>query len=312
MDFLLNFPIGESPVKISHGDKVLLLGSCFSDEIFKYFRYNGFDAHSNPFGTIFHPIVLSRFLQQTIEGTHHEQVFQREDIFLSWDASASLYSLSSDDLNARMCELRQIWRSNLESSNTLIVTFGTSWGYRHKELDLIVANCHKIQSGTFQKELTTSFEIVHSWKKTLDLLKKFNPALKVIFTVSPVRHVRDGLVENSRSKAHLISAVEQLCNEPSVYYFPSYEIINDELRDYRFFKSDLVHPNDHAISYVWERFSASFFSAETIRINSEVRSLRAAQEHRTLHPESAVSLRFSDRIKNEINEFLKIHPEILW
>ena len=312
MELKLKFPIEPSLVKISHGDKVLLLGSCFSDEIFGHLRFSGFNAISNPFGTIFHPLVLSRFLMETLGAQNRERGFQRDDVFLSWDASASVYAMEQEDLHAKMQALRQEWRDHLKDSTFLIVTFGTAWGYRHKELDLIVANCHKLPSSTFEKILSSFDEIVSSWNATIQLLKEFNSELRVVFTVSPVRHVRDGLVENSRSKAHLITAVEQLSRENSLYYFPSFEIVSDELRDYRFYKQDMVHPNEQAVSYVWERFSESFFDEETVKLCSKVKFLRNSILHKTLHPESRISEQFGTSLRKEISSFLSEHPQIVW
>ena len=312
MELKLKFPIEPSPVKISHDDKVLLLGSCFSDEIHDHFRFNGFNAISNPFGTVFHPLVLSRFLKETIDVPSQERGFQRDDVFLSWDASASVYAMEEKGLQAKMQALRKEWRDHLKESKVLIITFGTAWGYRHKELDLIVANCHKLPSSTFEKILSPSDKIVSSWNAIIQQLKEFNSELNIVFTVSPVRHVRDGLVENSRSKAHLITAVEHLSKENSLYYFPSYEIISDELRDYRFFKQDMAHPNEQAVSYVWDRFSESFFNEETLKLCSKVKVLRNSTLHKTLHPESRLTEKFGANLNIEISSFLSDHPQIVW
>lgn len=308
----LNFQIPVSPSKITHKSKISLLGSCFSDEINKKFRYYAFDCSTNPFGTVFHPLILSRFIQESIAGVHNERIVQRDDVFLSWDASSSFYSMEKEDLMLKLTESRRSWTSNLEKTDFLIITFGTAWGYILDESGEMVANCHKFPSGNFTKVISKKEQLYESWKKTIAEIHGLNPDVKIIFTVSPVRHVRDGLVENNRSKAILIETIADLSGLPNCSYFPSYEIVMDELRDYRYFTQDLVHPNELAINYVWERFSNVWMNEETFELNKKIEMIRMIESHRSIHPESESARKNLQSILHRKSTLFIEHPELLW
>lgn len=309
--FKLTFRPKPSANRISHGQKILFLGSCFSDEISAKAKYFGLNADSNPFGTIFHPLALSQFILQSLNHFNKERIIQRSDLFLSWDAGSAIYGMTESDLVNNIFKIRKEWSEKLKQTDFLFVTFGTAWAYKLAASGELVANCHKFPSAVFVKELTLQNEIVDKWKITLGHLKELNPNLHVIFTVSPVRHIKDGLVENNRSKAILLDSVRQLEAESKCSYFPSYEIVMDELRDYRFYKADRVHPNEEAIDYVWNRFSDVFFTEQTIKLNKEIVKLRLAEQHRTLYPESIESKR-NLLLNQEIRKtFLMQNPEVI-
>lgn len=309
--FQLAFPISKFPFEIRHGEKLLFLGSCFSDEIAKKAKFHGFKVRSNPFGTVFHPLALSRFLKESIsEGQVNERIVSRQDIYLSWDANSSLHAMSENQLKVDLSAIRKEWRETLKDSQYLFVTFGTAWGYKNAQTNELVANCHKFSSTEFNKELSQQAEIVKEWNDILDNLNVFNPDLKIIFTVSPVRHSKDGLIENNQSKAILIDSVRQLTKRANCFYFPSYEIVIDELRDYRFFKTDRVHPNAEAIDYVWKRFSAVFFSEATMGINREVEKLRLAESHKSLFPESEEHQKYITSLSEIRSKFLNKYPTV--
>lgn len=285
--FQLTFPIPEFPHKIEHGNQILFIGSCFSDEIASKAAYEGFKVESNPFGTIFHPLAISRFINETISGSVvDERVINRNGTFLSWDSSGTLFDQTESGLIKKMKLLREVWLEKFKTAEFLFVTFGTAWGYRLNNSDELVANCHKFPGSNFSKELTSIDEIVFQWENVIGQLKELNPNLNICFTVSPVRHYKDGLIENNHSKAILIESARRLISENLGFYFPSYEIVIDELRDYRFYKADRVHPSDEAIHYVWERFSNTFFTKETKELSNEVVKLRLAESHKSLFPES--------------------------
>ena len=309
--FKLSFDIPVSNTKIVHGKNCLFLGSCFSDEIAAKAKYYGFEVASNPFGTIFHPSVLSTFLNATLDKSlEDESIVSRQDLFLSWNASSSVYGFSFLELSTLLQKRREDWLEKLQVADFLFVTFGTAWAYRSMESAKIVANCHKFPASHFTKELSEQENLVAEWKETLRLLKTFNPNLKVVFTVSPVRHVKDGLVENNRSKAVLLDVVRRLEAEFSCGYFPSFEIVMDELRDYRFFKSDRIHPTDEAIHYVWKRFSAVYFSPETILLTQEVEKLRLSEAHRSLFPRSKEFIQHQLKTAEKRKQLLAEFPEI--
>lgn len=285
-DFHLAFSFPPASDKLDHSAPVLFLGSCFSDEIAAKAHYFGFDTASNPFGTIFHPLALSRFLQETLrDSLPTERIIERDNYYFSWDASSLVYGNSPSELSALLREKRSAWREKLARATHLFITFGSAWGYLNTHQEL-VANCHKFPSQQFTKVLSEGGELLASWKETLALLRTHYPQLNIVFTVSPVRHSRDGLVENNRNKALLIELTRQLEQEHTCSYFPSYEIVLDELRDYRFYTKDRVHPNEEAIDYVWERFSDTYFSEATKALCNEVRKYRLAAAHRSHFPDS--------------------------
>jgi hypothetical protein len=306
----LSFEIPDFSCKIDHAQQILFLGSCFSDDISERFNENGFNAEANPFGTIFHPSVLARFIDETIQGLEAERIFSRKDVFLSWDAGAKNYGMSSDTLSNQLNTIRASWKDRLQNAGYLFITFGTAHAYVHQELNIAVGNCHKMPSSLFQKELTTSAEILDQWQHTLNLLKAFNPSLKVFFTVSPVRHIKDGIVENNQSKSILIQLVHALVKQENCFYFPSYEIVIDELRDYRYFKEDLVHPNELAIQYIWEKLSKSIFTVQTDIIAKTYVSIKRSECHLALHPESEESRNFQEQLVKRKLEFLEKYPNL--
>jgi hypothetical protein len=296
--------------KIEHGKPLLLLGSCFSDDISKRFQENGFNVDANPFGTIFHPTVLARFIDETIQGLEAERIFNRKDVFLSWDAGAKKYGMSSAALSSQLKVTRAAWKEHLKNADYLFITFGTAHAYVHQELNISVGNCHKMPSSLFQKELTTSDEMVRQWQHTLNLLKAFNPSLKVFFTVSPVRHIKDGIIENNHSKSILIQLVHEIVKHENCFYFPSYEIVIDELRDYRYYKEDLVHPNELAIQYIWEKLSKSLFTVQTDVIAKTYLAIKRSEQHLALHPESEESKIFQEQLELRKKEFLQKNPNL--
>ena len=309
--FKLSFDIPVSSAKIVHGKNCLFLGSCFSDEIAVKAKYYGFNVASNPFGTIFHPSVLSAFINTTLNlSNDDESIVSRQDLFFSWNASSSVFGYSPIELSTLLQKKREEWLGKLKVADFLFVTFGTAWAYRNNDSTKIVANCHKFPASHFTKEFSEQENLVAEWKETLQLLKIFNPNLKVVFTVSPVRHVKDGLVENNRSKAVLLDVVRRLESEFSCGYFPSFEIVMDELRDYRFFKSDRIHPTDEAIHYVWKRFSAVYFSPETIQLTQEVEKLRLSEAHRSLFPRSKEFIQHQLKTAEKRKQLLAEFPEI--
>jgi hypothetical protein len=311
-NFHLSFKIPAQEKKITHKEKMLFLGSCFSDEIASKAKFNGFHVLSNPFGTVFHPLALGRFLEETLDNIpFEERIFQRDELFFSWDASTVLYGTSKHALLDQLAALRKNWLNEIKSASHLFVTFGTAWGYLNQDVNCIVANCHKLPSQQFSKVLTASEEIRAIWSNILKKLNILNPNLTVCFTVSPVRHVKDGFVENTQSKAVLIESVRHLQENSKALYFPSYEIVMDELRDYRFFKQDRVHPNEEAIDYVWNRFMDSFCSKETQELCTKVQSLKLALSHKSLHPESNETQAYRKKLELRCNEFNLAYPFIV-
>ena len=312
MNLLNELPGPDHQPVIDHHAPILLLGSCFSSNIAKELANSGFHVLSNPFGVIFHPEPIARFIRECLQEIFPERIVQREDVFLSWDASSEVYAMSEEQLKTDLAAIRAEFRSQLEKAKVLIVTLGSAHGYRLKLTGEIVANCHKASKTAFSKELIPIEEMESSWSETLQLLKTAYPELEVIFTVSPVRYSRDGWVENNRSKARLLQLTELLEQKEGVFYFPAYEIVNDLLRDYRYFEKDGVHPNSLAIEQVWEVFRSWYFTAETQKLVKETEALRQMEQHRLLFPESAASERFLENFHKKRESFLSLHSYINW
>lgn len=296
---------------MNHTQELILLGSCFSTHLHQRLRRAGFKASSNPFGVVFHPIALARFVDESLN-SKEERILRAEDVWLSWDAGSDVYAMSEPELKSRLSAIRTEFKQSVERAEYLIITLGSAHGYRLKASNELVANCHKQPGAIFDKELSETAEMLAVWRKTLMQLKQLYPRLKVIFTVSPVRYSRDGWVENNRSKARLFELVQQLQLEFQVGYFPSFELINDVLRDYRYFEPDGVHPNQLAVDEVWKLFRHSYFNAETIALIDETEALRKMEEHRLLFPESQKALEFQTSYNQKRESFLSLHPFISW
>lgn len=311
MDFKLNFDIPPASFTIKHGEGIVFLGSCFSDEIAARAKMRGFTAFSNPFGTVFHPSSLSQFIDDSIDIIEVERIFQRGDLFLSWDANSSIFDFTEVGLHEKLTQLRAEFTSKMKEAKVLFITFGTAWGYSFLIDNKIVANCHKVSNSQFSKELSSVESLKNSWLKSIQKLKSSNPTLEIVFTVSPVRHIRDGLIENNQSKSILIELIRSLKSEADVHYFPSYEIVIDELRDYRFFKTDRVHPSDEAIGYVWNRFESTFCDSETVELSKKVLSFYKSLSHRSLHEDSMEYKQFKLKFESELTAFKEKYPTIL-
>jgi hypothetical protein len=293
---------------MKHGESFVFLGSCFSDELGNIIRASGFESMVNPGGTIFHPLAIAKLIEWSFDESISFRTLQHEDIFFSWELAGSVYGMSANELSIKMEKLRSELRNFLLKANQLFVTFGSAWAYILKSDGEIVANCHKQHSQLFQKENSSVEEIVTRWKSVISLLKKENPRISIFFTVSPVRHIKDGYIENNRSKARLLLAVEQLQEESGVYYFPAYEFVMDDLRDYRFFKSDGVHPTPEAVLELWDFFQSSFFAEETIDLLLQWQQIRQAEQHKILYPKSQAARKHMEQTMKRKAQFLAAHP----
>jgi lysophospholipase L1-like esterase len=280
-DFFLHFDLPKTDFSINHSHKLTFLGSCFSDEMSKYALDAGFDVLSNPYGTIYHPFAIAKNIIDAIDGNKNIPVLERDDLFYSWDASTKVSAKSNIELEQSILSKNKKLVEHLGKPGILFITFGTAFIYRLKESNSYVANCHKLPGNLFKKEILSVEKIVEIWQEVLTKLRQTNPKLKVVFTVSPVRHIRDGIIENNRSKARLLQVEEELSSLENVEYFPSFEIVIDELRDYRFFKEDRVHPSVEAIKYIWKRFSDLYFDEKTQNVVEEFSKVRKRLAHRS-------------------------------
>jgi hypothetical protein len=288
----------------------VLLGSCFATHLGHKFGYFQFPSLTNPFGVIFHPLPLAALVERAVhlEYFREEELFESQSLWRNFQAHSSLAQPEKDEalsiLNQRLVAL---W-DHLKKANHLILTLGSAFLYRHKPSGRPVANCHAVAASAFEKELTSPDEITVCLENLVENLRKINPDMHLIITVSPVRHVRDGIVENQRSKAHLLTAAHRLVDAQKASYFPSYELLLDELRDYRFYDRDLVHPAAVAVDYIWERFRDSWIDPATYTVIKEVDAIQKGLLHRPLHPDSEAHIKFVHQLETRIQTLQKEFP----
>lgn len=307
MQFRTLIPIFESPFPIDYNAKIMSIGSCFAVNMAAKLDYYKFQNSCNPFGIIFNPVSIEKLIERSV----NKQFFTEKDIFFHndlWHCFEVHSELSNPNKEAFLHLLNQLIDSTnqqIKTSTHFQITCGTAWVYRHIESDKIVANCHKVAQKQFTKELLPIDCIEKSIIKTIDLIRAVNPEAKFVFTVSPVRHIKDGFVENTLSKAHLISAIHKVLRESAIY-FPSYEIIMDELRDYRFYAEDMLHPNQLAIDYIWKRFKESSILKAALVVMEEVEAIQKGLAHRSFNPESENHQKFVAKLQTRIT---KLHSE---
>lgn len=298
MQFHLGFQPEISQQKITHQDDLLLIGSCFSEHIGNRLNDLKFRVHSNPFGIVFNPKSIETTLNRIIDKDYfnENEVFEKESNWYSLEAHSSVFATDKNELLALLNNTIDEWNLKLKTATFLIITYGSAFAYKSKLKEKIVANCHKLPQSVFEKILLESHEIVSGYQILIDKLKQLNPNLKILFTVSPVKHLRDGVVENSLSKAILIQSVHQLIKQNSNFiYFPAYELVNDDLRDYRFYESDMAHPNTQAINYVWKKFSDVYFNEVTSSINEKLIQIHQAYNHRLFNETTESSIKFKHK-----------------
>lgn len=275
--------------QIDYNSKVLLLGSCFSENIGDKFAYFKFQCLINPLGILFHPKAIETFITRVINNYHYTEadIFYHNELWHCFDAHSRLSHSSKDVLLKRLNTAVQDTHLFLRDTSHIILTYGTSWVYRFIETDCLVANCHKVPQKKFIKELSSVEQMVECLDAIDALIKSVNPDITVINTVSPVRHLKDGFVENTLSKSHLIAAIHDIiASNKNQNYFPSYELMMDELRDYRFYAEDMLHPNHVAIDHIWSRFKKVWISTEAHSVIEEVDAIQKGLAHKPFHPDS--------------------------
>ena len=286
--------------QVDYNSKIVLLGSCFVENIGNKLDYFKFQNLQNPFGILFQPLAIENLITQVI----NEKEFTEEDIFFhneQWhcfDAHSKLSAPSKEALIDNLNLNIKLANEQIAQSTHIIITLGTAWVYRNLETDTVVANCHKVPQKQFVKELLSVDEISESLEAISSLVKSINPEVSIIFTISPVRHLKDGFVENTQSKAHLISAIHQVV-EPrnSLFYFPSFEIMMDELRDYRFYGEDMIHPSQTAINYIWDKFLEVWISEETNKIMEDIDAVQKGLQHKPFNANSEEHEQFLMNLK---------------
>jgi hypothetical protein len=312
MDFTTKVPIPISKFPIDYQSKILSFGSCFAENMASKFDYYKFQNTCNPFGILFHPLAIENSISRIInlELFEEKELFFNNERWHNFDLHSDLSNPDKEALLIGVNDLLVATNKQIKEASHIIITYGTSWVYRNKQTNRFVANCHKVPQSNFDKELLLVSDIERSINNTISLIEKVNPNCNLIFTISPVRHLKDGFVENQKSKANLITGLHSVLSSQntSKSYFPSYEIVMDELRDYRFYSEDLVHPNSVAIAYIWERFVESFIAEEAILTIKEVESIQRDLSHLPFNNSSESYKKFQIQLNSKINNITSKFP----
>lgn len=322
MDFMLPLQVPKSGEPISHRHKIVSIGSCFTEHIGNALKELKFDVLQNPSGILFDPASVCHSLIAYVRNEPYaeENLFRLNELWHSWQHHSRFSGSDPGKVVQNINAAQDTAHRYLQEAEWLIITLGSAFSYRLADQHFQhVANCHRAPAQTFQKHLMPVDDIIARLDNTIHQLFRFNRGLKIIFTISPVRHIRDGVVENNRSKARLIEAVHHLVNKfDRLHYFPAYELVIDILRDYRFYDIDLVHPNYAATEFVLEHFLKTYMREDTIRLCEELKKLVTARKHRSAHPETEAHRRFlkangakAKALQLE-HPYLNLEPEITY
>ena len=326
MDLLLNIDLKKLAPPVSYQDKIMLLGSCFTEHIGNALGELKFQVLQNPNGILFGPDAVCKTLLSYVDNKKYTKadLFQLNEVWNSWHHHSRYSNINADEAISSINESQQVAHQFLKQADWLIITLGSSFTYRLTQLadttsqsiGDAVANCHRAPANWFTKKMLEIEDIKLMLEDCLKRLKEFNPKLKFIFTVSPVRHIRDGVVENNRSKARLIESVHYITTKfvrkdslgESAYYFPAYELVIDVLRDYRFYDIDLVHPNYLATKFVLEKFAESCIDEETQLLMQEIKKIVIARKHKPFQPQTKAHQQFLISHFEKANVLQKKYP----
>jgi hypothetical protein len=305
MIFRTTVDIQPSETKITYADNTMFIGSCFAAYIGERMRLCKMPAMINPSGTVYNPESVLTVINNIVSNKRAviDDLYNFNDTWISLNHYTDFSSDNPDKLLTKINEQNEKAFTFLKNASFLFITFGTARVYRFKKTDEIVSNCHKIPAADFDSELLQVESIVDKWQPVLDELSAFNPELKVVFTVSPVRHWKDGAYGNQLSKSVLFLAIEKLMKhktKPS--YFPAYEIQMDDLRDYRFYADDMLHPSSSAVDYIWEKFSGIYFDKPTVDLQLSVQKITKAVEHRIMTDSEVKKRMFAEKVLKQIND----------
>ncbi len=313
MEFRTRVEIETVQSRVDYDSRICMLGSCFAENIGQRLKYYRFRTELNPCGIVYNPMSVANVLKLMLE----KYRFTEKDLLYNADKWVSLYhhgcfsaptkELCLEHINERLGRAAD----GFEKTDLLLMTFGTAWVYRYKERGMIVANCHRFPAGDFERFCLTPEEIVGVYRLLIRQLREVNPKLRIVFTVSPIRHWKDGAHGNQLSKAVLLLAIDRLVQEfPEVYYFPAYEIVMDELRDYRFYGEDMLHISSLAVEYIWEKFKETWISPAIEPLMKRVDKLNKSLAHRPFLPESDAYRMFQQRLRQEIETLQQMNQNI--
>jgi len=309
MNFRSEFTPKPFSIKIKHTDKVLLVGSCFTEQIGKKLAAHKFDVQENPNGILFNPISIAKAINSYAKEKLYteEELFYYNELWASRDHHTRFSDVDKPATLKKINDEGEVAIQFLKNAAWILITLGSAFVYEWKDLDAgehynnVAANCHKIPTDKFNRRLLEVNEIINQLQKMQLSVLSINPAAKFIYTISPVRHLREGFIENNRSKATLINAVHTLTNEYDTFYFPAYELVIDDLRDYRFFAEDLVHPNYFATNYVWEKFLLAVIDEQSQKLIKEINEINAAVSHKPFNGNSSAHQNFKAKYLEKVN-----------
>ena len=300
MDFHAEFFPKSFSLKINHRNKLLLVGSCFTEQIGNKLSQHKFSVLENPNGILFNPVSISNAVISYCNGKTYkdEDLFYYNELWGSWQHHTKFSNIDKTKALEAINTSQQKANDFVREADWILLTLGSAFVYEDKSIAIqrgyenVVANCHKVPADKFNRRLLEIHEIRSLLLETIKAVKHVNPAANFIFTISPVRHLREGFIENNRSKSALIQAVHSLVNDVDVFYFPAYELIIDDLRDYRFYAEDMVHPNYAATNYVWEKFIATCIDEPSQQLMKEIGVVVAAKNHKPFNPQSGQHQKF--------------------
>lgn len=303
MQLQTQIPLQPAKQPIDYRSRVLFMGSCFSEHIGAKMEAAKFRSETNPLGIVFHPLAIEKLLARAI----NTEVYTEADLFFhneQWhcfEAHSVLSHTSKELCLKHLNDGLSLLNTYVSEVSHIFLTYGTAWVYRYMDSDTVVANCHKVPQKKFVKELLSVEEVRASTERMVALLKNVNPTVQIIGTVSPVRHLKDGFVENSRSKAHLLAGLHAVIEEErGTHYFPSYELMMDQLRDYRFYAEDMLHPTSTAIQLIWEHFTEVWISKETKNLREQIEAIQRGIRHRAFNEESEAHQKFLAELQQKI------------
>lgn len=314
MNFRTKIKIEQPGFDINHQTRLMSLGSCFSNNIGDKLSENKFQNNTNPFGVLYNPASISAVLKRILSAKTFakDELVEYDNLFQSFMHHSSFSSTNEEECLNKINNAFSDAVQSLQRTNIFLITFGTAYIYRLKSNGEVVANCHKFPARTFNRQRLTVDEIVQEWEELIKELQKVNPHMKIIFTVSPIRHWKDGAHENQISKSILHLSIDELQRkfDKQVYYFPAYEILIDELRDYRFYDIDMMHPASVAIEYIWTKFSETYFDTNTTGIIKQCQQIIRAVNHRPHNIHNEKYITFVKDTINQIKQLQSKHPSI--
>ncbi len=312
MKFRTEIIIQKQNNQIDYKSGIVLFGSCFTENMEKHLSYFKFQNISNSHGILFNPKSIETAINDCVTKKEYSQndLQYFNDTWLSFNHHTKFSSVYLTKILHQINNNIAQTNKALTTASHILITLGTSWVYRNKETNDFVANCHKIPQKRFDKEMLSVDQIIKILESIIKNIKQINNKAIVIFTVSPIRHLRDGFVENTRSKANLHSAIHSVIDLKTTYYFPSFEIMMDDLRDYRFYDSDLLHPTESAMEYIWDKFKNSWISENSYSLMKKINRIQKSLLHKPFREDSENHQEFLKKLSNKINQVTKLHKHI--